>query len=130
MNTERISLQAARQRAGLTIEEAAERINVGVNSIKAWEAGKHRPRGFMLNRIYKAYNAKPGSIDTLKTEPACATMLDKALADPELIRSTITAYLCPRTIDPGAGMLCGGRITDDWPPDEMCERCWRQAARA
>lgn len=38
------SIRAARQRRGMTQEELALQLKVGITSIKNWESGKHEPK--------------------------------------------------------------------------------------
>jgi transcriptional regulator with XRE-family HTH domain len=51
------SIRAARQRRGWTQEELADKLEVGITSVKNWESGKHEPRS-ALARIEDVLGTK------------------------------------------------------------------------
>lgn len=51
-----ISLRAARVNAGLSANQAAERIGVAVSTLRNWEAGKTYPTKPKIDRICEVYN--------------------------------------------------------------------------
>ena len=53
-----ISLKAARVNAGLTQEQAAERIGVSPGMLVKWEKGKAAPSGKRIPKILDAYGVK------------------------------------------------------------------------
>ena len=51
----KVSMKAARINANLTIAEAADKIGVGISTIKNWEAMKTFPNQPMLEKICEVY---------------------------------------------------------------------------
>lgn len=56
METVKLTLKAARVNAGLTQEEAGQRIDVSKDVISNWERGISYPNVIELRKIEKAYN--------------------------------------------------------------------------
>ena len=52
---QKITLQAARVNAGLTQQEAADEIGVGVSTLKNWECGKSFPNQPKIERLCEVY---------------------------------------------------------------------------
>ena len=51
----KVSMKAARINANLTIAEAADKIGVGISTIKNWEAKKTFPNQPMIDKICEVY---------------------------------------------------------------------------
>lgn len=60
-----MSFKKARESAGFTLAEAAEKIGVSFQAISLWETGKSMPSSARLGKIAKAYNC---TIDELLKE--------------------------------------------------------------
>ena len=52
---QKITLQAARVNAGLTQQESADEIGVGVSTLKNWECGKSFPNQPKIERLCEVY---------------------------------------------------------------------------
>lgn len=48
-------LKQMREKAGLTLEEAAKQLMCSVNALKDYEAGERMPRDEMIGRIWRFY---------------------------------------------------------------------------
>lgn len=51
----KITLQAARVNAGLTLEQAAQALGINVKTLHNWEHGKTEPRASQLATISEKY---------------------------------------------------------------------------
>lgn len=60
-----MSFKKARESAGFTLSEAAEKIGVSFQAISLWENGKSMPSSSRLGKIAEAYNC---TIDELLKE--------------------------------------------------------------
>lgn len=58
MNGVKLSLKAARVNAGLTQENAAEKLNVAVVTIRNWEKGKSYPDVPQIKNIENVYGVE------------------------------------------------------------------------
>lgn len=56
------SMRLLRERAGLTVEEAARRIGVGPQLLARWEDGSDEPLGRDLCRMAEAYGCSPDEL--------------------------------------------------------------------
>lgn len=54
-NQERNAFAFAREKAGLTQKEVAEKLGVDQSSVSFWETGKTFPRAFILSRLSEIY---------------------------------------------------------------------------
>lgn len=52
----KITLKAARVNAGLSQQQAAEKLHIGVSTIRNWEAGKTYPKQPQIEAICALYN--------------------------------------------------------------------------
>lgn len=59
----RLSLQAARANADLSVEEVAEKLGVAMSSIYNWERGKYPPRDERWDAIAELYGLRKDQID-------------------------------------------------------------------
>lgn len=61
-DTFKISLWAARVNAGLTQEEASERIGCARSSLRDWESGKTSPKARTLTELSSLYGVPVGML--------------------------------------------------------------------
>lgn len=59
------ALRQARLRAGLSLEEAAWRMNVTTSAIRQWETGKNRPKPQSQRKIAQAYSLEPAELERM-----------------------------------------------------------------
>lgn len=121
----KVTLTQARENAGLTVNQAAEKIKVKPVTLKAWESGKHHPRGFMLNRIARAYGLQIADIYFMSGRGR-TTFINKVMNDEVALREKLPKLACPYQLDYTAASICDTLPSDMWPDDDMCRRCWRQ----
>ena len=60
---ERTKLIAARLRRHWTLEQAAEHLQVGVNTVIRWEKGQRRPFAYNVQKICEVYQAAAWELD-------------------------------------------------------------------
>ena len=80
----RLQLTTARARRHWTLEEAAERLLVDVNTLSRWELGKATPRSYNVAKLCEVYGATAADLDlgdASTTETAPSPLL--VLATPE-----------------------------------------------
>ena len=59
------ALRQIRLRAGLSLEEAAWRMDVTASAIRQWETGKNRPKPQSQRKIAQAYGLEPKELERL-----------------------------------------------------------------
>lgn len=59
------ALRQARLRAGLSLEEAAWRMDVTASAVRQWETGKNRPKRQSQRKIAQAYGLEPKELERL-----------------------------------------------------------------
>ncbi len=69
--------QIARESAGMTQERAAERIDVSVESLRAYESGRRIPPGDVVIRMVDIYDARYLAYQHLKAEEVGRRFLPK-----------------------------------------------------
>ena len=62
------ALRQARLRAGLSLEQAAWRMNVTTSAIRQWETGKNRPKPQSQRKIAQAYGLEPKALERMLEE--------------------------------------------------------------
>ena len=62
------ALRQARLRAGLSLEEAAWRMDVTASAVRQWETGKTRPKPQSQRKIAQAYGLEPKELERLLEE--------------------------------------------------------------
>ncbi len=59
------ALRQARLRAGLSLEQAARRIDVTASAVRQWETGKKRPKPQSQRKIAQAYGLEPAELERM-----------------------------------------------------------------
>lgn len=59
------ALRQARLRAGLSLEEAAWRMDVTASAVRQWENGKKRPKPQSQRKIAQAYGLEPAELERM-----------------------------------------------------------------
>ena len=59
------ALRQIRLRAGLSLEEAAWRMDVTASAVRQWETGKKRPKPQSQRKIAQAYGLEPKELERL-----------------------------------------------------------------
>ena len=59
------ALRQIRLRAGLSLEEAAWRMNVTTSAVRQWETGKKRPKPQSQRKIAQAYGLEPKELERM-----------------------------------------------------------------
>ena len=62
------ALRQIRLRAGLSLEEAAWRMDVTASAVRQWETGKKRPKPQSQRKIAQAYGLEPKELERLLEE--------------------------------------------------------------
>ncbi len=108
----RIQLATARARKHWTLEEAAERLFVDVNTLSRWERGRATPRSYNVARLCEVYGATAADLDlgdasTTETAPSPLLVLatPEDSADDAVIKHLIQQNLALRLVN----------ILSNWP---------------
>ena len=64
-----MTYREARKKAGLTMDEAAERLGVSRVSLWLWETGRGNPLIANLVKMAEVYNVAPNELDVVPTKP-------------------------------------------------------------
>ncbi len=59
------ALRQARLRAGLSLEQAAWRMDVTASAVRQWETGKKRPKPQSQRKIAQAYGLEPAELERM-----------------------------------------------------------------
>ena len=59
------ALRQARLRAGLSLEQAARRMDVTASAVRQWETGKKRPKPQSQRKIAQAYGLEPAELERM-----------------------------------------------------------------
>ncbi len=59
------ALRQIRLRAGLSLEQAARRIDVTASAVRQWETGKNRPKPQSQRKIAQAYGLEPKELERM-----------------------------------------------------------------
>lgn len=59
------ALRQIRLRAGLSLEEAAWRMDVTASAVRQWETGKNRPKRQSQRKIAQAYGLEPKELERM-----------------------------------------------------------------
>ena len=112
----RIQLATARARKHWTLEEAAERLFVDVNTLSRWERGRATPRSYNVARLCEVYGATAADLDlgnasTTETAPSPLLVLatPEDSADDAVIKQLIQQDLTVRLVN----------ILWNWPCHDM-----------
>ena len=62
------ALRQIRLRAGLSLEQAAWRMDVTASAVRQWETGKNRPKPQSQRKIAQAYGLEPAELERLLEE--------------------------------------------------------------
>jgi len=62
------ALRQIRLRAGLSLEQAAWRMDVTASAVRQWETGKKRPKPQSQRKIAQAYGLEPAELERLLEE--------------------------------------------------------------
>ena len=62
------ALRQIRVRAGLSLEQAARRIDVTASAVRQWETGKKRPKPQSQRKIAQAYGLEPKELERMLEE--------------------------------------------------------------
>ena len=62
------ALRQIRLRAGLSLEQAARRIDVTASAVRQWETGKKRPKPQSQRKIAQAYGLEPKELERMLEE--------------------------------------------------------------
>ena len=64
-----MTYREARKKAGLTMDEAAERLGVSRVSLWLWETGRGNPLIANLVKMAEVYNVAPNELDVVVAKP-------------------------------------------------------------
>lgn len=64
-----MTYREARKKAGLTMDEAAERLGVSRVSLWLWETGRGNPLIANLVKMAEVYNVAPNELDVVPVKP-------------------------------------------------------------
>ena len=59
------ALRQIRLRAGLSLEQAAWRMDVTASAVRQWETGKNRPKPQSQRKIAQAYGLEPAELERM-----------------------------------------------------------------
>lgn len=68
MTIEMFTLRTARDRAGLTQKDAAEKLGISPDTLRNYESGKYQPDALMIKRIEELYHISFSQLIFLDTD--------------------------------------------------------------
>lgn len=117
-----MKLREARERAGLTVTEAAKKMHLSELAIERWEEGRAVPRDKTKALIFEAYGVSNKDIEWPEAKK---TAMQTALQSGGFLRETIMSFTCPEELGGKFKNYCDG--TPGQP--RRCRECWNQEAK-
>lgn len=106
---DRQKLRAARHERHWTLAQAAEQVEVDVNTLSRWERGKTRPHGYNVVRLCEVYGKTPAELG-LESKPEMADAVEQLM-----VLSSSLSSLHASVPDPTVGQRERAKFPDELP---------------